>query len=174
MTLGLIIRDAIRKRGEEYLTWPQRALFDKIGIRRQVLETDPYGNFLLSGYDYGTARNWARIGLLYANDGVWQGERILPEGFVKFISTPAPAWSDSSYGGMVWVNARGQANLPRDAFSFRGAGGQETHVVPSRDLVVVRMGHFPGSRVGTADLQKALALLTEAIPASGSRTGGSR
>ena len=169
LTLGLIIRDAVRKRGEDYLTWPQRALFDKIGIRRQVLETDPYGNFLLSGYDYGTARNWARLGLLYLNDGVWGGERLLPEGFVKFISTPAPAWRDSTYGGMVWVNAGGQSNVPRDAFTFRGAGGQETYVVPSRDLVIVRMGHFPGARTGAADLQNALALLTDAIPARSAR-----
>lgn len=164
MTLGLLIRDAVRARGEEYLTYPQRALFDRIGVRRQVLETDPYGNFLLSGYDYGTARNWARLGMLYVNDGVWMGERLLPEGFVKFVSTPAPTWSDSSYGGMVWVNARGTTPLPRDAFAFRGAGGQETWIVPSRKLVVVRMGHFPGSAIGTRDLQKALALLTEAIP----------
>jgi len=163
LTLGMLIRDAVRKRGDEYLTWPQRALFDKIGIRKQVLETDPYGNFLLSGYDYGTARNWARIGMLYANDGVWNGERLLPEGFVKFISTPAPAWSDSSYGGMVWVNGRGTWPVPRDAFAFRGAGGQETYVVPSRQLVVVRMGHFPGARAGGQDLQRALALLMEAI-----------
>ena len=65
MTLGFLVRQAVEKKGEEYLTWPQRALFDRIGIRRQVLETDPWGNFLLSGYDYGTARNWARLGLLY-------------------------------------------------------------------------------------------------------------
>lgn len=164
LTLGMLIRDAVRKRGEEYLTWPQRALFDKIGIRRQVLETDPYGNFLLSGYDYGTARNWARIGMLYLNDGVWNGERLLPEGFVNFVSTPAPAWRDSSYGGMVWVNGRGAWKVPRDAFAFRGAGGQETYVIPSRQIVVVRMGHFPGSRVGGQDLQRALNLLIEAIP----------
>ena len=166
LTLGLLIRDAVRKRGDEYLTWPQRALFDKIGIRRQVLETDPYGNFLLSGYDYGTARNWARLGLLYLNDGVWLGERLLPEGFVEFVSTPAPAWRDSTYGGMVWVNAAGRWKLPRDAFAFRGAGGQDAYVVPSRDLVIVRMGHFPGARVGGADLERAHALLMEAIPPS--------
>ncbi len=163
MTLGLLIRDAVRQRGEEYLTWPQRALFDKIGIRRQVLETDPYGNFLLSGYDYGTARNWARLGMLYLNDGVWNGERLLPEGWTRFVSTPAPAWSDSAYGGMVWVNARGVWPLPRDAFAFRGAGGQETYVVPSLDLVVVRMGHFPGARVGAQDLRRALGLIAEAV-----------
>ena len=173
LILGLIIRDAVRARGEEYLTWPQRALFDKIGIRRQVLETDPYGNFLLSGYDYGTARNWARIGMLYVNDGVWNGERLLPEGFVRFVSTPAPAWRDSSYGGMVWVNGRGTWPVPRDAFAFRGAGGQETYVIPSRRVVVVRMGHFPGARAGAADLQRALALLMEAIPGHPERSEGS-
>jgi len=164
MTLGLLIRDAVRARGEEYLTWPQRALFDKIGIRRQVLETDPYGNFLLTGYDYGTPRNWARLGMLYLSDGVWNGERLLPEGWTKFVSTPAPAWADSSYGAMVWVNARGVWPLPRDAFAFRGAGGQDTYVVPSLGLVVVRMGHFPGSRVGTQDVQRALRLIVEALP----------
>jgi CubicO group peptidase (beta-lactamase class C family) len=163
MALGLLIRDAVRQRGEEYLSWPQRALFDKIGIRRQVLETDPYGNFLLSGYDYGTPRNWARLGMLYLNDGVWNGERLLPEGWTKFVSTPAPAWADSSYGAMVWVNARGVWPLPRDAFAFRGAGGQDTYVVPSLELVVVRMGHFPGSRVGGQDLRRALGLIAEAV-----------
>ena len=165
MLLGLLIKQAVHKRGEEYLTFPQRALFDKIGIRRQVLETDPFGQFLLSGYDYGTPRNWARIGMLYLNDGVWNGERLLPVGWTKFVSTPAPAWKDSTYGAMVWVNGRGTWPLPRDAFAFRGAGGQETYVVPSRDLVVVRMGHFPGARAGAQDLQRALALLTDAVPA---------
>jgi CubicO group peptidase (beta-lactamase class C family) len=165
MLLGHVMRDAVKRRGEDYLTWPQRHLFDKIGIRRQVLETDPYGNFLISGYDYGTARNWARLGMLYLNDGVWNGERLLPEGFVKFVAAPAPAWSDSAYGGMVWVNAGGAwPHLPRDAFAFRGAGGQDTYIIPSRDMVVVRMGHFPGSRIGGRNLQQALRLLMQAIP----------
>jgi CubicO group peptidase (beta-lactamase class C family) len=165
LTLGMIIRDAVRTRGEEYLTWPQRVLFDRIGIRRQVLETDPYGNFLLNGYDYGTARNWARLGLLYLNDGVWLGQRLLPEGWTKFVSTPAPAWRDSTYGAMVWVNARGVwPALPRDAFAFRGAGLQDVYVIPSRSLVIVRMGHFTGAQAGAADLRRAQVLLMEAIP----------
>ncbi|MGQ0701536.1 MAG: serine hydrolase domain-containing protein, partial [Gemmatimonadales bacterium] len=166
MVLGQLIRDAVRARGDEYLSWPQRALFDKIGIRRQVLETDPYGNFLLSGYDYGTARNWARLGMLYLNDGRWKGERLLPPGWTKLVSTPAPAWADSSYGGMVWVNAGGAWPLPRDAFGFRGAGGQDTYVVPSLDLVVVRMGHFPGSRPGIQAVQRALPRIVEAVRAA--------
>ena len=164
LTLGLLVKEAVQKRSEDYLTWPQTALFDKIGIRRQVLETDPYGNFLLTGYDYGTPRNWARLGMLYLNDGVWNGERLLPEGWTKFVSTPAPAWADSAYGGMVWVNARGGWPLPRDAFAFRGAGGQDTYIVPSLSLVVVRMGHFPGSRIGTQDIQRALPLIVAALP----------
>ena len=165
LTLGMIIRDIVRKRGEEYRIFPQRALFDRIGIRRQVLETDPYGNFLLNGYDYGTARNWARLGMLYLNDGVWMGKRLLPAGWTKLVSTPAPAWKDSSYGAMVWVNARGAwPELPRDAFAFRGAGLQDVYVIPSRDLVIVRMGHYVGMQAGTADLRRAEALLMEAVP----------
>jgi CubicO group peptidase (beta-lactamase class C family) len=166
MLLGMVMREVLRQRGENYLTWPQRQLFDKIGIRRQVLETDPYGNFLVSGYDYGTARNWARLGMLYLNDGLWNGERLLPEGFVKFASTPAPAWADSAYGGMVWVNGRGAwPHVPRDAFAFRGAGGQETMIIPSREMVIVRMGHFPGSRVGGQNFQQAQKILMTAVPA---------
>ena len=168
MTLGYLVREAVRARGEEYLTWPQRVLFDKIGIRRQVLETDPYGNFLLSGYDYGTARNWARLGMLYLNDGVWNGERILPDGFVRFVGSAAPAWADSAYGGMVWVNAAGAwPALPRDAFAFRGAGGQETIVIPSKQMVIVRLGHYPGAAIGGRDLRRAQQLLMEAVRAGG-------
>ena len=116
-----------RRSGEEYLTLPQRQLFDRIGIRRQVLETDPYGNFLLTGYDYGTARNWARIGLLYLQDGVWQGERILPEGWTKFVSTLAPAWKRPVYGGFFWINGDGDWNLPQEHVSG-GRRGRPEHL----------------------------------------------
>ncbi len=163
LTLGYLVRETVRGRGEEYLTFPQRALFDRIGIRRQVLETDPHGNFLLTGYDYGTARNWARLGLLYLQDGVWLGERILPEGWAELVSTPAPAWQEPVYGGLFWLNRTGSLNLPEDAYYMAGAGGQRTIIVPSRQLVVVRMGHLRGSRPGTEALNRALGLLTEAI-----------
>lgn len=163
LTIGYLIRQAVEKRGEEYLTWPQRALFDRIGIRRQVLETDPYGNFLLTGYDYGTARNWARIGLLYLNDGMWQGQRILPEGWAKFVSTPAPAWKEPVYGGLFWINGDGAWNLPKEAYFAAGAGGQNTWIVPSEDLVIVRMGHMRGQRAARAATNRALALVMEAV-----------
>ena len=163
MTLGFLVQQHVRKKGEEYLTFPQRALFDRIGIRRQVLETDPYGNFLLTGYDYGTARNWARLGLLYLNDGVWQGRRLLPEGFAKFVSALAPAWKRPVYGGLFWVNGDGAWNLPKDAYFAAGAGGQRAFVVPSHQLVIVRMGHFRGDRAGMKNLNSALAELMAAI-----------
>jgi len=162
LTIGYLIKQAVTKRGEEYLTYPQRALFDRIGIRRQVLETDPYGNFLLSGYNYGTARNWARLGLLYLQDGMWQGQRLLPEGWATFVSTPAPAWRQR-YGGFFWLNRTGVFNLPKDAYFAAGAGGQIMFIVPSRQLAVVRLGHSTGSQVGMRALNNALGLLTTAI-----------
>jgi CubicO group peptidase (beta-lactamase class C family) len=164
LTIGHLIREAVEARGESYHTFPQRELFDRIGIRRQVLETDPYGNFLLTGYDYGTPRNWARLGLLYLQDGVWMGERLLPEGWAEFVSKPAPAWKEPVYGGQFWVNGTGEWNLPREAYYMAGAGGQYTFVVPSHDLVVVRMGHFRGGRAGARTLNAALAELMKAIP----------
>jgi CubicO group peptidase (beta-lactamase class C family) len=162
LTIGYLIRQAVQKRGEEYLTWPQRALFDRIGIRRQVLETDPYGNFLLTGYDYGTARNWARLGLLYLQDGMWQGTRILPEGWAKFVSSLAPAWKRPVYGGLFWINGDGAWNLPRDAYFAAGAGGQNTWIVPSHQLVIVRMGHMRGATAARSSTNAALKLVMEA------------
>jgi CubicO group peptidase (beta-lactamase class C family) len=165
LMVGWLVKEAVTKRGEEYLTYPQRALFDRIGIRRQVLETDPYGNFLLSGYDYGTVRNWARIGQLYLQDGMWQGERLLPEGWAKFVGTPAPAWKQPVYGGLFWVNGDGAWNIPKSAYLANGAGGQRTIIIPTHDLVVVRMGHMRGDRAGMKALNAALAELMLAVPA---------
>ena len=163
LTIGYLIKLAVTKRGEQYLTFPQRALFDKIGIRRQVLETDPFGNFLITGYDYGTARNWARIGLLYLQDGMWQGQRILPEGWAKFVSTPAPAWTRPEYGGLFWINGVGNWNLPPETYLAAGAGGQNTWIVPSHDLVIVRMGHMRGQTAARRATNTALSLIMEAV-----------
>jgi CubicO group peptidase (beta-lactamase class C family) len=163
LTIGYLIKRAVERKGDQYLTWPQRMLFDRIGIRRQVLETDPYGNFLMTGYDYGTARNWARLGLLYLNDGVWQGQRILPEGWSTFVSTLAPAWKTPVYGGFFWINGDGSWNLPRETYFAAGAGGQNTWIVPSKDLVVVRMGHMRGQGPARRATNAALKLIDEAI-----------
>ncbi len=163
LALGYVIKRTVIENGEEYLSWPQRALFDRIGIRRQVLEVDPYGNFIMSGFDYGTPRNWARLGLLYQQDGVWEGERILPEGYVDFVSTPAPAWEEPYYGGLFWVNGTGDLNLPLDAFHMEGYGGQSVIVDPSHELVVVRMGHTRGGSYPVEVLNKSLSKLATSI-----------
>ena len=169
LTITYLAKLAVTKRGENFLTWPQRALFDRIGIRRQILETDPYGNFLITGYDYGTARNWARIGLLYLQDGVWQGQRILPEGWARFVSTPAPAWKRPEYGGLFWLNRVGTWSLPPETYFAAGAGGQNTWIVPSHDIVIVRMGHMRGQGPARRATNTALALVMEAIGAGQSK-----
>lgn len=165
--INYLIRLAVEKRGEEYLSFPQRMLFDKIGIRTMVLETDPFGNFLTQGYELASARDWARLGNLYLQDGVWTGERILPQGYVKFVSTLAPAWEADGrpiYGGFFWINGDGRYPVPKEAFYMAGAGGQTTLIIPSRDLVVVRMGHYKGSAAGDTGFKQALVLLMEAVP----------
>ncbi len=167
--INYLIRLAVERRGEEYLSFPQRALFDKIGMRTMVMETDPFGNFLTQGYEYASARDWARLGNLYLQDGVWNGERILPEGFVKFVSTVAPAWAADQrpiYGGFFWINGDGQFPVPKEAYYMAGAGGQTTLIIPSHDLIVVRLGHYRGSAAGTEAFKRALALLIKAVPQS--------
>jgi CubicO group peptidase (beta-lactamase class C family) len=164
--INYLIRLGVEGRKEEYLSFPQRALFDKIGIRTMVLETDPFGNFLTQGYELASGRDWARLGNLYLQDGVWDGERILPEGFAAFVRTPAPAWEADNrpvYGGFFWINRDGTFPVPRDAYYMSGAGGQTTLIIPSHDLVVVRMGHFRGERVGAASFRRALSLLMDAV-----------
>ena len=162
-----LIRLGVEKTGQPYHAFPQKALFDKIGVRNMVMDTDPYGNFLTQGYELAPARDWARIANLYLQDGVWNGERILPEGFVKFVSSLAPAWEADNrpiYGGFFWLNGESSFPAPKDAYYMTGVGGQSTLIVPSHDLVVVRLGHYKGGGPGGRALRKAVGILMEAIP----------
>ena len=165
--INYLIRLGVEKRGEEYLSFPHRTLFDKLGIRTMVIETDPFGNFLGQGYELASGRDWARLGNLYLQDGVWNDERILPEGYAKFVSTLAPAWEADKrpiYGGFFWINGDGRFPVPRDAYYMAGAGGQTTLIIPSHDLVVVRLGHFKGATSGAASFERTLSLLMQAVP----------
>ncbi len=163
-----LIRLGVEGLGESYHEFPQRHLFDKLGIRNLIPETDPYGNFLLQGYEFGSGRDWARLGNLYLTDGVANGERLLPEGYVEYVSTLAPGWeADGRHqygGGFFWVNQAGQFPVPESAFFMAGAGGQYTIVIPSHEMVVVRQGHYSGSGPGRTALERALSLLMEAVP----------
>lgn len=163
-----LIRLAVEKRGESYLEFPMRTLFDKIGVRSMVMETDPYGNFLTQGYELASGRDWARIANLYLQDGVWNGERILPPGFVTFVSTLAPAWAADKrpiYGGFFWLNGDSTFRAPTSTYYMTGVGGQYALIVPTHDLAIVRLGHYKGSGPGVRALRNAVALLMEAIPA---------
>lgn len=163
LTLNKIIRETVEAQGEDYLTFPQRALFDKIGARNYVLEPDAWGNFILSGYDYGSARDWVRFGLLHLWDGVWEGERILPEGWVKFISSPAPANAKEGYGGLFWLNRDGRMpRVPKSAYWSAGFMGQVTLVIPTHDLVVVRLG--PSDINVYPYLNEVIGQVIEALP----------
>ena len=147
LTLGKIIRQTVEARGENYLQFPQTALFDRIGARNFVLETDAWGNFIMTGYDYGSAWDWARFGLLHLWDGEFNGERILPDGWVDMVSSPAQGDPELSYGGLFWLNRGGQMDqVPLDAFWSSGAMGQMTAVIPSADMVIVRLGPSPGGQ----------------------------
>lgn len=163
LIIGWLVKQAVK---DDYLAWPQRALFDRLGMRHMWLETDPWGNFILTGFDYGPARDWARLGLLYAQDGMWLGERVLPEGWAKLVSTPAPAWKKAEYGALFWTNRdKDFPALPQTAYSMVGAGGQRVFVVPEHQLVVVRMGHGNGWPRGKKSLNAALEQVLQVVEA---------
>ncbi len=162
-----LIRLAVERAGEDYHAFPQRNLFDKIGIRDAVMETDPYGNFLTQGYEFLPARDWARLGNLYLQDGVWNAERLLPEEYVSYVKTVAPAWATDGNpvygGGFFWVNGDGGWPLPGDAFGMLGAGGQSVRIIPSHGLVVVRIGKYRGQAPGEAALDQAYPMFLAAV-----------
>jgi CubicO group peptidase (beta-lactamase class C family) len=165
--INYLTRLAVEGRGERYHEFPTRALFDRIGARTFVLETDPWGNFLTHGYELASARDWARVANLYLQDGVWNGERILPEGWAEFASSLAPAWEADgrrTYGGLFWLNGESSFPAPTSAYYMSGVGGQTVLIVPTHDLAIVRLGHYRGSGPGGRALREAVRLLMQAVP----------
>jgi CubicO group peptidase (beta-lactamase class C family) len=164
-----LVRLAVEKAGGDYLSFPQRALFDPLGIRTATLQTDAHGNFLTQGYEQMSARDWTRLGLLYAQGGQWEGKQLLTPGFVDFVRTVPPAWAKDGrpiYGGFFWVNGDGGFPMPKDAYMMLGAGGQHVLIIPSHELVITRLGRYAGSAPGQAALRKAVAELMAAVPAA--------
>jgi CubicO group peptidase (beta-lactamase class C family) len=131
-----------------YYKFASEKLFKKIGMNHMVMEPDASGTFVGSSYSFATARDWARFGLLFLNDGVWNGEAILPAGWVKYSTTPAPAADLGKYGAQWWLNAGDPGNqllrkypdLPPDTYWADGFEEQYVMVIPSKKLVVVRLG----------------------------------
>jgi len=122
------------------------------------MEPDASGTFVGSSYCYATTRDWAKFGMLYLNDGEWEGVRILPAGWAAYTSTPAPN-SNGVYGSSFWLNAGGQyPDAPREAYGAQGFQGQYVYIVPSADLVIVRMG----TGIGDFDFNEFLTAVVEA------------
>jgi CubicO group peptidase (beta-lactamase class C family) len=133
---------------QQALGWPRRALFGPLGMESAVLETDASGTFVGSSYLYATARDWARFGQFLLQNGEWNGEQILPAGYVDWMREAAPA-SNGVYGrGQLWFAGPGrgrQAELPADTYWLRGHDGQSMAIIPSRSLIVLRLGLTPSS-----------------------------
>lgn len=154
-----------------FVRYARERLFDPVGMRSAFFEHDAAGTPVASSFLFMTPRDWARFGELYRRDGVWSAGRVLPKGWVTYTTTPTPRAPKGQYGAHWWLNAgeasdpakRPWPSLPADAFAARGYSGQWVLVIPSRELVVVRLGiSFPddgddGTEQLAASLLKALA-----------------
>jgi CubicO group peptidase (beta-lactamase class C family) len=128
--------------GQEALAFPFTELLWRIGMNHTTPETDWQGNYILSSQVWTTSRDLARLGLLYLNDGVWNGERLLPPGWSKFVATPAPfqpPQGDAGYGAFFWLHGP-KSGLPEGTYAMNGNRGQYVFIVPSRKVVIVRRG----------------------------------
>ena len=145
--LGIAALKGTLQSRKEYLEFPRRALFDRLGMHNTTPGVDRFGNYVMSSQVYTNARDLARLGLLYLNHGIWNGERVLSESWVKFVRTPAPSTRTSGnfYGGQWWLPPDERTDAPQDAYEMAGHRGQYVIVVPSYDLVIVRRGLDTGS-----------------------------
>lgn len=136
-----------------YHSFPATRLFQKTGMNSMILEPDAGGTFVGSSYAFATARDWARFGLLFLNDGIFNGERILPEGWTEYTSTPAVGAPKGEYGAQFWLNAGAKDNVqnryypdaPTDLYWADGYEGQNVFIIPSKNLVIVKLSQSSGN-----------------------------
>ncbi|HLK30437.1 MAG TPA: serine hydrolase [Puia sp.] len=144
--LSRIIRQTVG--GKDYNAFPYKSLFYKCNIYSMLLEPDASGTYIGSSYSYATARDFARFGLLYYNNGKWGNEQILPEDWVKETIQSSDADKRKHYGLQFWLNGYDKNNpakrwypdAPADMYFADGFGGQDIYIIPSRKLVVARFG----------------------------------
>jgi CubicO group peptidase (beta-lactamase class C family) len=170
--LSKIIRIALDGSETDYFSFPHHALFNRIGMHSAVIEPDAAGTFIGSSFMYATARDWARFGLLYIQNGIWQGKRILPEGWVEYSLTPTHQSVSGEYGAHFWLKVPSyyksrtnkKRSLPSDTCFAAGHEGQFVTIIPSRKLVIVRLGlsRLPGAW----DHESFIAQILEAVPDS--------
>ncbi len=141
-TTNLLSLAVLNELGQEaYLRMPYDSIFNRIGMTSAVMETDEFGIYVGSSYCYATPRDWARFGLLFLNQGNWFGDQIVDSTWVDFVRTPASD-SEGIYGGQFWLNVNHSQleDAPEDLYSCNGFQGQRVYIIPSYDLVIVRMG----------------------------------
>lgn len=152
IALADVVRHISIEKGVPFTDAPWELLFTPLGMDSMVLHADPCGNFIMSGFSTATALDWARLGQLYLNGGMWRGVRLLPTGWLDYTLTPAPADDEPVYGGaLLWLGHRvlGERLFGRHPLGERlpptamaaGHYGQRTLIIPSHHLVIVRMGH---------------------------------
>lgn len=125
---------------QDYLNFPYTALIDKIGMHSMLIEADMEGNFIGSSYGWASTRDWAKFGLLYLNQGNWNGEQLFDTEWVDYVTQPTKG-SEGVYGAHFWLNAGGKyPDAPKDLYSANGFQGQRVFIIPSKDLVIVRTG----------------------------------
>jgi len=138
-------------------------LFEPLGIHSAILEPDESGTFQGSSYLYATAHDWARLGRLYAEDGMVDGERLLPEGWVDLVRAPTEG-SNGAYGMGFWL-PEDHENLPDGTFMMRGFQSQLGYIMPDQDLVIVRFGATNSVSPGTSELAAGVAAALRDRPA---------
>lgn len=133
--------------GQAAIDFPFTELLWKIGMTHTTPETDWQGNYILSSQVWTTARDLARLGLLYANDGVWNGERLLPEGWAKFVAAPRGTQPPQrpGYGGFFWLYGEPEG-LPAGTYGMNGNRGQYVMIIPAKNIIVVRRGFDPAGK----------------------------
>lgn len=162
--LSRIIRKTVGEKG--YTSFPYTALFHKINAYSFMLEPDASGTYIGSSYSYATARDFARFGLLYYNNGLWNGEQLLPLNWIKDTRQPCTANKFKWYGYQFWLNGldendstkRRFPDVPADMFFCNGFMNQNIFIIPSKKLVVVRLG------LRTIDRNRFLKEVIEAVP----------
>jgi len=157
-----MLRFELEKNRADIYGFAQSELFEKIGADSFVMEPDASGTPIGSSYMYATMRDWARLGQLYLQDGTWNGERLLPEGWADYVSTPTQA-SNGLYGAHFWTNQGPDDHdlslpgLPDDYYRMSGHEGQYVFIIPDKNMIVVRTGMTRNA--------KALRRLREVMPA---------
>ncbi|MET3762742.1 serine hydrolase [Sphingomonas sp. UYEF23] len=149
--LARMVRNAVGGTDASFNNFARDALFAPAGIRSMVIEPDQSGVPVGSSYGYATTRDWARFGLLYLHGGNVKGQQILPKSWIDFTTTPTPAAPTKLYGAQFWLNqgpvsgrsARHYPHCPADMYLAEGFSGQFVAIVPSLNIVIVRLGWTP-------------------------------